>query len=282
VKQSIYKSWYLTAAAFALVLLVTRPLAAQNVTFNLTNVGSGDPSLDNIYTSPYTGNINGGATIPVICDDFADESFIPEEWTALASSLSPTSTSVNGNLKWGTSNVVDGTAPTIGSVNEFSWDLTQTQAYDVAAILSIDILNSTQGSMAQQDLSYALWGLFDPTGTAGDLGAFAWLNSYADYSDQSAAESDLSSALGQVNSAITNNTLGSILGNYNVTIYSYVSPSNGGMTPLCGGSACSQLPPQEFISVTTPEASTPVLMAMDLLGFMALVVFFRKRIGRSV
>jgi hypothetical protein len=30
-----------------------------------------------------------------------------------------------------------------------------------------------------------------------------------------------------------------------------------------------------------PEASTPVLMAVDLFGFMALVGFLRKRVSRS-
>ena len=284
-RNEIHRSLFAVLAALALVFLATSPLVAQTVTFNLTNVGSGDPSLDSIYTSPYTGNINGGPTIPVICDDFADESFIPEEWTAYVTSLSPTSTAVNPILRWGDSNVVAGTAPTVGSVSSYSWSLTQTHAYDVAALLSIDILTSVQGSQAQKDFSYALWGLFDPTD------AFAWLNSNGSYTDQSNAETDLNNAIGQVNGAISGGTLGGILGNYNVTIYSYDPPPSAGgtgMIPMCGsplvGCAANgySLPPQEFISVTTPEVSTPVLMAVDLLGFMALVGFLRKRISRTI
>lgn len=277
----MHKWCYVGGAALAVTFLATSALAT--VTFNLTGVGSGDPSLDNIYTSPYTGTINGGPTIPVICDDFADDSFVPEQWTAYVTSLSSLTSSVDNNLKWGTSatgtsNVVAGTAPTVGSVNSFSWNLSQTEAYDVAALLSIDIVTSGQGSTAQKDLSYALWGLFDPSGSSG---AFTWLSSYSDYSDQSAAETDLKNAINQVTNAINGGTLSSLLGNYNITIYSY-DPYANPNGPSCGGGPCPNSPPQEFISVTTPEASTPALLAIDLLGFLALAAFLRRRIPRNI
>ena len=71
-------------------------------------------------------------------------------------------------------------------------------------------------------------------------------------------------------------TLSQYLSNYNVTIYSY----NGGGT-TCPGGNCPP-PPQEFITVTTPEASSVILMAVDLVGFLALVGFLRKRASQRI
>jgi hypothetical protein len=278
----MHKSWYLVVAAFTVVLLAASPVAAQTATLYLNSPGSGE-NLAGVYTSPYYGTINGGSTVPVICDDFADESFVPEEWTANVTNLSSLSSStVDANLKWGTSatgtsNDVNGSDPVSGT-----WNLTQAAAYDVAALLAIDILENSgpANAQTQEDLSFAMWGLFDSSAAFGAL---------AGLPDQANAENDLSAAFSQYNTLTSNGDLSSYISSFGtVTIYSYVSPSNGGMTPLCGsplvGCAANgyQLPPQEFITVTAPEASTPVLLAIDLLGLMALVGFFRKRMTRSV
>src|ERR1700690_335571 len=85
-RHSIQKSVYLAVPALALVL-ASGPLGAQTVNFNLTSAGSG-ASLAGVYTSPYQGDINAGATIPGICDDFADNSYIEEDWNATSTSLS--------------------------------------------------------------------------------------------------------------------------------------------------------------------------------------------------
>jgi hypothetical protein len=287
------KSWYLVAGALVFVLLGTSPIGAQPpATITLVDPGSG-ANLAGIYTSPYDGSINGGSTLPIICDDFADETYQSETWQANVTSLGSLGQSTeDSTLRWGYSSTnpagnVSGSV-TLGS-STYTWSLSQTAAYEVAALLSIEILQSTPpGSTAQQDLSYALWGLFDPTGTAGDPGAFAWLSSPSfgsEYtSNESQAISDLSAAVAEVQSGEVNGEgLGSYLSNYKVTIYSYdpPAPSGTGITPTCGSGTCPP-PPQEFITVTTPEPSTPVLMAIDLLGFMALVGFLRKRMARSV
>src|SRR5277367_1307801 len=91
------RSWYLIAVTLALMFLATCALVAlppPTVTFNLTGVGSG-ANLAGVYTSPYTGNVNGGSSMSVICDDFADDSYVPETWTAYQSSLSSV---VSGSL----------------------------------------------------------------------------------------------------------------------------------------------------------------------------------------
>jgi hypothetical protein len=261
------KNCYGVVAALAFALLVTSPLAAQpTATLYLVDPGSG-ANLAGIYTSPYDGSINGGASVPIICDDFADETYQSESWTTFVtpfSSVTSEGTAVDNTLKWAGAG--------------FDSALSQSQAYEAAAILSIDILDSASGSPTQQLYSYALWALFDPTGTSQNPGAITWLNNNGGSQYVSTIDGYVNTAIGDVTgNSVNGQSLSSYLGNYNVTIYSYDSailPSG------CGGT-CPP-PPQEFITVTTPEASTPVLLAVDLLGFMALVGFLRKRIGRTV
>jgi hypothetical protein len=264
----------------AIVFMAATQLVAQppTTTFFMDNAGSG-ANLAGVYTSPYGGQVNYpvSAVIPVICDDFADESFVPEEWTAYVTSLSSlTPATPDTYLKWGTSNSVTGTDAVTGT-----WSLNQSQAYDVAALLSIDLLQSVTGSAAQQDYSFALWGLFDSTGTGpGDPGAFPWLANAGDGTDEVNAEKFLNTAIGDVKSGMVGgSSLSSYLSQYHVTIYSYDAAANPN-GPSCGGGPCPASPPQEFITVTTPEASTPVLFAVDLLSFIALAMFLRKRAVR--
>ena len=255
-------------AATALMIFPATLLVAQpTANLYLLDPGSG-ANLAGIYTSPYDGSINSGASIPIICDDFADESYQSEDWTAFVTSLSSISSesSVNSTVKWARS--------------AFDTNLTQAQAYDAAAILSIDILNGPSGSLTQQLYSYALWALFDPTGTTQDPGAITWLNNQGYGSDVSIVDGYVNTAINDVtnpNATINGRTLSQYLSNYKVTIYSYDSAVN----PTCPGGNCPP-PPQEFITVTAPEASTPVLLAVDLVGFFALVGISCKRISRSI
>jgi hypothetical protein len=251
------KPWYGVVGGLSLTLLLTSSVVAQQTaTLDLTGVGSGTV-LGGVYTSPYTGTINGGSQTSVICDDFSDESFVPEEWTAYVTSLST---------------LIAGTDPYTNLLRfHGSQDttLTQVQGYEAAALLSVDLLDSS--GMTREEYSYALWELFDPA-------AFTTLTT--DYGAGNSYETAAASLLSTAESDALNNTYGSgtltsYLSNFNVTIYSY-DPANG---TSCGGGYCPG-PPQEFITV--PEASTPVLLAVDLLGFFALVGFLRKRISLNI
>jgi hypothetical protein len=251
------KSWYAVVLALSLVLLAAGPLLAAppTVTLNLTGVGSG-ANLAGVYTSPYAGNINGGSTIPVICDDFADESFVPETWTAFQTSVSSlTSGTADTYLKWlntsGSTITVDG------------YVLNQAAAYTVAAVLAIDILQAVTGSQAHEDLSYALWELFDPSQASAQLSGYP--------TDAANAVTYLDAAVAYVE---TNNIAPSAYSN--VTIYSY-DPEYG---TSCGGGTCPP-PPQEFITVNMPEPSSPGLLGLDLLGVAGLVLFVRRRSAGS-
>jgi hypothetical protein len=304
-KHTMNKSRSAIGAGFALALLTSVPLWAQGTptTFNLTGVNG--ESLEGVYTSPYLGNVGGApystATIPVICDDFSDNSYIPESWTTYVTSLTgpmgiDSASSPLSYLKWNGAN-------SQGSVDGYAgWDLTQAQAYTVAAILTLDILNPNNTAQAQEDYSYALWELFDPTAAAGALvtahpagdanwgsntdAVVPWLTTtYSDPGDLASATQDLETAI---------HTNQSVLNNYAVTIYSYDfaggPPSCG--TPLVSGN-CSSAPPQEFISLSSspgtnypntpvPEPSSlAVLGTYSLFGGAGLVLFGWRRIFRA-
>jgi hypothetical protein len=251
-RYTMQKSWYLVLVALALMLLATGPLAAT-VTFNLTGVGSG-ANLAGVYTSPYTGNINGGNSISVICDDFADDSYVPETWTAYQTAMSSlTSGTPDGLLKWlgaaGSTVTVDGHT------------LNQQQAYSVAAVLAVDILDAVTGSPAQEDLSFALWELFDYSAASAQLSGY---------------NPDAANALNDLNGAVTytfaSANAAQVQADVNATtIYSY----DTGATGNCPGTCTA---PQEFLAVNMAEPSSPALLGFDLLAVAGLMLFVRRRL----
>jgi len=260
------KSWYMVVAALALMLLATGPLAAlppSTAAFALNSAGSG-ANLAGVYTSPYTGTINGGPTINVICDDFADDSYVPESWTAYVTPMSSlTSGTADTYLKW--LNTAGSTITVDGQV------LNQAEAYAVAAVLSVDIVESASGSQAQKDYSFALWGLFDPTGTPGNPGAFTQLANYGDTTDENNAKAYLNGAVLLVASGV--NAAQVAVDVNAVTIYSFDPVT----APSCGGSACPTAPPQEFLTVSMVEPPSPALLGLDLLSVAGLIFFVRRR-----
>jgi hypothetical protein len=217
-------------------------------TLDLTGVQGG--SLAGVYTSPYYAEI-GGSTVstPVICDDFADDSFLGESWNAYITPLSQVPTSgTDSYLKW-----------TGATVSGISQPLTQAQAYLTAALLSIDILTDAPGQYNAQVASFALWGLFDPTESWNQLNSYG-LGSYVTAA-QTLISQTASLALSEGTAALNGAT---------ATIYSFDSCIQ-----------CISPPPQEFIAVNMPEPSSVTILAADLLGIVGLVFFFRRRIVRN-
>ena len=86
-RHRLHKSINSILPGMAVLLLATSSMVAQTASINLLDPGSG-ANLAGIYTSPYDGSINGGASVHIICDDFADETYISESWTANVTSLS--------------------------------------------------------------------------------------------------------------------------------------------------------------------------------------------------
>jgi len=274
----------------ALALLASGPVVAAQptVSFSITGVGSGG-SLDGVYTSPYAGTVNGVAT-PVICDDFANNSYVPEDWTAYQTSLSSVNAGTNtaGILKWNNAN-------SGGSVDGYAgWNLNQKTAYDVAAYLAIELGSSPAASTTSEDLSYAMWELFDATGAStspvdlpadGDM-VVSWLTStHPDPTTLKNATIDVENAISQVCSSgggcspigggvESVNGTPSFLNDWSINIYT-VDTSDPITCPDDTGKVCSSTPPQEFITV--PESSSVPGFAVYLLFGGASLLFFGQR-----
>lgn len=130
------KIWKFLLVAVAGTWFLASSAAADTASMTLTGVGS-NGAQDGIYIGPYVATINGVST-PVICDDFADDSYINESWTA-----NVTTPSNLAGTKWG------------GLSNAST-------LYDEAAWLTLQLLGTSNKSTAAA-IQYAIWDLFDPT-----------------------------------------------------------------------------------------------------------------------
>jgi hypothetical protein len=236
-----------------MVCFVSAVLAAPSTT-NITLTGVAGPSLGGVYTSPYLGTVGNETNVAIICDDFTSETYFNESWTADVTNLA---TIPSDLLKW------DG---------GYSWDgstwtksLDQSMAYTTAAYLATEILQASTATV-QEDLSYALWGLFD---AADPVGPFK--GSYLQGTPDLTAAQQL---LRDAESVVQNQHL-TVADFSNVTIYSYDSSAGA---PTCLGGSCPP-PPQEFLRVSMAEPSYPAVLAVDLLAVLGLMVVLRRRIA---
>jgi hypothetical protein len=221
------------AAAVALFCLSSSAVADNggSSTVTMTLYSAGSTTLGPAYTGPYYATINGVST-PVICDDFLDESFVPETWTATVSSL-----------------------PTLGTVKFANGQPHQTQLYEAAAWLAQQLMAASGNPQEQADIQYAIWEIFDPGAPgSGDPGAFSYISGQ-----------DLANAEYWYNLAIGQNYTGVQLGN----VYFYTYDPDGGAPTCANGSPCPSSPPQEFI-VVSPEPGTLLLLGAGLAGLLLL------------
>jgi hypothetical protein len=149
--NSTQKWWGLTAVA---ILCFACSAFADSGSLTLT--GAGNNVMHGVYVGPYYATVNGVANTAVICDDFADDSFIGHTW-----SFNTNNFSTLGNALWGN----------------------QTQNYEAAAWLTLQMLslNGNPNNATQVGyLSYAIWSLFDNNALNGLsttqlLGVNSWL-----------------------------------------------------------------------------------------------------------
>jgi len=126
-------------AVFALFLTFVPATLAD--TLELTGVGN-NGAYDGIYIGPYVATIDGVANTPVICDDFAHESYLWSPWTA--------------NLS---------TAPSFTDVR-----FAPANYEDVAYLANL--LFNVGGNDAEADaLQFAIWYINDPNDVTNFLGA---------------------------------------------------------------------------------------------------------------
>lgn len=118
---------------------------------NMTLTSAGNNALGGVYVGPYYATVNGQTDVPVICDDFSDESTIGESWTANA-------TTVASNL------------PTTLSQRLGLSSGAQAQDYSEASYLAQQLMSgatcppgmpSCGSSDYSGDIQYAIWQIFD-------------------------------------------------------------------------------------------------------------------------
>jgi hypothetical protein len=129
----------------ATVCLFAASAWAQTYNMAMTGPGAGNV-LDGVYTSPYTGTVNG-VTTSIICDAFVDDSYLGETWLATESNVA----NLASNVRWAS-------------------DADEQQTYNEAAWLAEQLLlpaNSNPGTIG--DISFAIWYVTDPTDVANYL-----------------------------------------------------------------------------------------------------------------
>jgi len=215
-------------ATIILAVAVSALPSHADTTLTLTGTGAGNV-LDGIYTSPYTGTVGTATNTPIICDDFADEVYLGESWSATASSVA----SLAGNVKWASESNAQ-------------------QNYEIAAWLAEQLLSSSNATDSE-DISYAIWLALDN----GDVTSY--LTSYPDPTTLSAAQGWITAA----ENAITTQNL--TAANFaNVLVYTPVA----GTATDCNGGKCTGSP-QEFLVVTPEPSSILLLVVglAVLVGF---------------
>jgi hypothetical protein len=116
-------------------------------------------------------------------------------------------------------------------------------------------------------IQYALWQLFDPSGSPAPF-------SYLGSSDRAAAQSWLNEALAE--GSTVRFTAAELAQFSNFVVYQPVAG-----TDKCGAGPCPTAPPQEFLALDAPEPIALPVLLLDLLALAGVVLFVRKREVRA-
>jgi hypothetical protein len=258
-----------TVVAQALVIgigLASAVLCQTTVEFGITSPGSGSNVLSGVYTDPYQGYVEsvggapgaGGTAVAAFCDDFTDDVSPPQFWTAYDTDLSALSNANAGPV----SSVYYGDySPTMLS------PALQTQDYIAVAMLAVLSMENTGNVAVQNQLSFALWDIFDPTLLNSPTNAYGTLDS----TDYEAAIQYASNALTAA-SAYSSGAAYESTSGYDVQIY---TPETGGLVDDINSGR-----PQEFVTVEAMvEPSTWASLCFDFVGLIGVAgLAFRRQL----
>lgn len=216
-------------------------LAHANPVVTMTLTGVEGPSMGGVYTSPYMATIGSSPGVGIYCDDFLTHVSVGESWQATVTNMGELEsiTSPLQTLKFDTT----GTGTPLQNATE------QQDQYMEAAWLAEQLSgvdqSTTSGQQEAGQLSFAIWGIFDP-------------NALSDISgmDYSNAKSDISAAMTQI--TMSGYTQPDDYSNVSV----YTAYPNAGVS-------------QEYLSVSSvPEPGT---LSFFGLGLAAMMWGLRRR-----
>lgn len=226
----------LRAITLILVLLAAAATAIADpltptTPVTLTGVGDGS-TVGSVYVDPYTATVGGVSNTSVICDDWSDNSYINESWTANVTNVATAGTS--GTPLFGNNQTL---------YNELAWLATQ-------------LLANPTNPTRQAEVSFAMWELtYGANGTSTESPSpSTYLSEYGTAAEQSAVATLLSEAASE--------------GGFNSSGWEILTPNTS--DPItCSGGPCPSTPPQEFL-VYVPEPPAPVLLGAGLATLIFL------------
>jgi len=280
--------------SLAVVGFMLGSVAFGQTAFEIVGVGPNNNNLAGVYTDPYEGTA-GVSSVLAYCDDFVDNVTPGESWQALDTNLNQFTATSNVQsvyYKGTTTYSLPSDSSSSSSFPGFSGTYGQTTDYIAAAMLAVqatEILATDPGDTNPadeeklSDLSFALWGIFDPSllkqagNSDGTLSPTDLVN----------AQNDLASALTSAGSFNSGAAYESSLGGAVINVYTPTGYMNNFSNP--DPTADSQRP-QEFITVSLPttgngigmpEPSSWATLGLDLFGVgIAGLVFRRKQLRR--
>src|SRR5581483_6138702 len=244
----------------AVLLLVSCLAPSTFAQVNVDVTSAGGFGYDGVYISPYYATIGTATNQTIICDDFADETYLNTSWQGTISQFSNLTSSL-GSTVWG------------------SWELSQgksassiVQLYDEAAWLTEALLAQPKNSLNQAYYSFAEWAVFDPNGV------FSWLGSY---NDVNACDAIFGYACsGTYNNMPASGSLlynaGQNYGSGNYSNLALLSPLHGNVVCIPGLSGQGNCPAQEFF-VTVPEGGTAAMYLLLAFGVCVGAIYLRSR-----
>ncbi|MGH9575094.1 MAG: PEP-CTERM sorting domain-containing protein [Candidatus Acidiferrales bacterium] len=233
--QQMLRRGLLGLAVSALAVSLFGTVASADTTMTLTGVGD-QATVGNVYVDPYTATIAGFTNVPVICDDWSNNTYQGEQWKTMVMSASTVSNPALGTPMFGNNQTL----------------------YNEIAYLASNIWVNPTDKTIQTEYSFALWELtYGANGTYKDpTDPLAYL---AANLSGGTTNSEYAATVAALNYAKTYEA------NYNSTGWIVLNPEVNTSTPSSDGT------PQEFLTyVNTPEPSTLLLLALGLGGLLLL------------
>lgn len=162
-KRSVRTVMQTCVVVLAVIAPAGGAMAQTQANMKLTNPGGN--VLAGIYVGPYYATINNTPNVPIICDDFTDETYVGESWTANVTTVA------SGDPTW------------ISQRQGLS-STAQSADYAEVAFLAEQLMNPATTCQKSQadcagDIQFAIWNIFDPGPPLSLLSGNDWINANA-------------------------------------------------------------------------------------------------------